>query len=141
MKNRISIGVVYVIAGLLIAIGPHTVFKVCEPSKMIMKCYWAANAETGTGIILVIVGILYLLLEQGQAKLAISVLSLVTGVIAILITTVLIGGCEDLTSPCRSYSFPIINTVSALSILVSAGNIAFITRQKMLATSLVETQQ
>jgi hypothetical protein len=84
MKNRFLIGVIYIITGLLIAVGPHTIFKVCDTSKMVMKCYWAAAAETGIGIIILAAGILYFLLGHEQAKLAISLLSIVTGIVAIL---------------------------------------------------------
>lgn len=47
MKKRYISGLLYIIIGLLIAIGPFTIFRVCIPqdSDMIMKCYWTARAE------------------------------------------------------------------------------------------------
>jgi hypothetical protein len=130
MKNRIAIGGFYVIAALILAVGPQTFLKVCDTSKMVMKCHWAAGAEAAIGIILLAAGILYLLPGQKETKLAVSLFGLVTGITAILVTIVLIGGCDHAGAVCRDVSFPVLNTVSTLSILASAGNILYLLLRK-----------
>ncbi|MDR2402558.1 MAG: DUF4418 family protein [Spirochaetaceae bacterium] len=48
MKNRIISGGTVIVFGLLIALGPQFLFKVCPiMGDMIMKCHWPAQAEIG----------------------------------------------------------------------------------------------
>ena len=58
MKNRIILGVVVVVFGLLIALGPQFLFKVCPVvGDVIMKCHWSAQAEIGVGALIAALGI------------------------------------------------------------------------------------
>ncbi len=95
-----------------------------------MKCYWASKAEIGIGVILIVLGVLYQLLEHWQAKIAISILGLTTGIIAILIPSILVGGCANEMMVCRSFSFPAIYLISIVAIIVSLGNSIYVFTKK-----------
>jgi hypothetical protein len=130
MKNKLLVSITLLIVGVFIAVGPQTIFKVCDGSKMQMKCYWSSRAEIGIGLILVVLGVLYLLLEQWQAKIAICILGITTGIIAILIPTILIGGCADKMMVCQSLSFPAIYLISVVTIIAALGNSIYIFRKR-----------
>ena len=129
MKNRILISVLFFIIGALIAIGPFTLFKVCDASEMIMKCHWSARAEIGIGIIIAAAGVFYFFLKDWQARLVISGLSLVVSIVAILIPAVLIGGCGNKMMACRSLSFPSLYLISILSGLIAFGNSIYLLKR------------
>ncbi len=130
MKNRLLVGITLLITGVFIAIGPQTIIKVCDWNDKKMKCYWSSRAEIGLGLIMIALGILYLLLEQWQAKIAISILGITTGIIAILIPTILVGGCADKRMACQSLSFPAIYLISVVTIIAGLGNSIYIFRRR-----------
>lgn len=130
MKNKWLISITLMISGVFIAIGPQTIIKVCDWSKMQMKCYWSSRAEIGIGLILVVLGVLYLLFEQWQVKISISILGISSGIIAILIPTILIGGCADKRMVCQSLSFPAIYLISVVTIIAVLGNSIYIFRKR-----------
>jgi hypothetical protein len=58
MKKRILIGGAVIVFGLLFALGPQFLFKVCPVMRdMIMKCHWSAQAETGARALIAALGI------------------------------------------------------------------------------------
>ncbi len=130
MKNKLLISITLMITGVFLAIGPQTIIKVCDWSDRKMKCYWSSRAEIGIGLIMIALGVLYLLLEQWQAKIAISILGITTGIIAILIPTILVGGCADERMMCQSLSFPAIYLISVVAIIAVLGNSIYIFRRR-----------
>jgi hypothetical protein len=118
MKNRILTGVLYIISGLLIAAGPQTIFKVCAVKDMAMKCHWSARALIAAGGIVFIGGILYLPADLITVRLNITLLVLAAYISAILIPSVLIGGCENKRMLCQSLTFPSCRGRISLPILI-----------------------
>ena len=66
-----------------------------------MKCYWSAQAELAVGVSLFALGILLMVSRSGEAARALSIGSMVLGAFAILIPTLLIGVCTDMTASCN----------------------------------------
>lgn len=122
MKNKWLFGFTLLVAGALIAFGPLTIIKVCDWSKMQMRCYYSSRAEIGIGIILMAAGVLYFLLEHWQARIVIGGIGIITGIVAVLIPSFLIGGCGDSRMACQSLSFPAIYLISGITILAALGN-------------------
>jgi hypothetical protein len=130
MKKRI-IGIVFTVLGLLIALGPQFLFKVCGPKgDMIMKCYWSARAEIGVGAVISALGIALIVITCLKIRIGLVIGIILSGVNALLIPHALIGGCAMDSMPCRKIAFPAITVISIL-LLVGAGiYTAYLARKK-----------
>jgi hypothetical protein len=121
MKIRIALGAVIAALGLLIALGPRFLFTVCPVMEdMVMKCHWTARAETGVGALIAVLGIALAVFASPKTRLGLVIGVFLSGVLALLIPHVLIGGCVNHTMPCRKIAFPAI-TVIGILLLIGAG--------------------
>ncbi|OJU16248.1 MAG: hypothetical protein BGN88_00100 [Clostridiales bacterium 43-6] len=122
MKNRLFSGILFGVLGLLIAIGPQTVFHVCPVGDIPMKCHWTARAEIGLGVLIAISGILLLLFSKAQVRMGLSISLFFQGVLAFLVPNVLIGVCGGIHMDCHKLTQPVLTILSALIIIASAIN-------------------
>lgn len=122
MRKRVIYGIYFIIIGALLAVGPHTLFAVCEKGEKIMKCWWSAQAEIPIGIILIVAGMAILAFKSVEIQFGITIMTTALGVSAILIPSVLIGGCMKNTMPCQSVTFPWIYIIGVITIVVSLFN-------------------
>ena len=123
MKNRVLTGVVNIILGLLIAIGPRTVFAVCESmGDSFMKCHWTAQAELGAGAVIVILGILLLLFRDELIRFGLQSAIILQSVLVILIPGVLIGVCGHSHMHCYALTRPALYVLGGLSIVTGVIN-------------------
>jgi len=131
MKIRIIGGAAAIVLGLLIALGPQFLFKVCEPmGEMIMKCHWTAQAEIGIGAFIAALGIALLIFADVKTRLGLAIAVFLSGILALLIPHVLIGGCAMDTMPCRKIAFPAITVISILLIIGAGLYTAYLARKK-----------
>ncbi|MFP3042780.1 DUF4418 family protein [Treponema primitia] len=108
----------FIIIGLLIAIGPLTLFPVCEVmGTMIMKCFWTARAELGIGLVIAILGALGLWFKSPQIRLGLGIGVFLNALLALLIPTVLIGVCDHGHASCRVLTLPALTVLSNLLLL------------------------
>ena len=129
MKNRIITGIIFVVLGGLIALGPQHLFKTCETMNgQIPKCFWSARTEIGIGALIALSGILQLVFKSAQARLGINILIALTGILAALIPTVLIGVCDMPTMKCRILTLPALLVLSILVVLASVINAIYLTK-------------
>jgi hypothetical protein len=119
MRKRAIYGIYFIIIGIILAVGPHTFFEVCPKAEHPMKCWWSAQAEISIAIMFIVAGITILAFKSAETQLGVSVMTIALGVIAILIPSVLIGGCMKDTMPCQSITFPCIYAISGVTIAVS----------------------
>jgi hypothetical protein len=126
VQNKFITSILYVLASILLVVGPQTIFKVCKLEEIPKKCYWSARAEIGIAIILVIIAVLYFLAKTIRGKVFIAIVAIVNGIVAILIPSFLIGGCEMKTMPCQSRTFPAFYDISAALIIFSLSNIFYL---------------
>ena len=132
MKIRIVPGAVIAALGLLIALGPTFLFKVCEPMAdgKFMKCHWAAQAEIGVGALIAALGIALVVFAAPKIRLGLMIGVFFSGVLALLIPHALIGGCGMDSMACRKTAFPAI-TVVGIVLLIGAGlYTAYLARKK-----------
>ncbi|HEX3077184.1 MAG TPA: DUF4418 family protein [Lachnospiraceae bacterium] len=118
-KNKLLILIVYLIAAIVYIFGPLTIFKICEAEDHPMKCYWSSKAEIGIALILVVVAVLNYFSKTTREKTFLAILAIALGIVAILIPSVLIGGCGMKTMPCQKSTFPAYYVTSAILIVVS----------------------
>ncbi|MBD8047464.1 MAG: DUF4418 family protein [Clostridium argentinense] len=119
MKNRVGIGIIYLIAGVLLIFGPQTFIPVCPQGEKIMKCFWTQRAELGIGILFMASGVCVFLTKSELIRLGISISNVFLGVLTFLVPFVLIGGCKNLDMTCRSITFPIFYVIASVVIIVS----------------------
>jgi hypothetical protein len=125
MKKRIF-GIVFAVLGLLLALGPQFLFKVCQPmGEMIMRCYWAARAEIGVGAVIAVLGIALIVFTCSKVRLGLVIGIFLSGINALLIPHAIIGGCAMHTMPCREIAFPAITVISIL-LLIGTGIYIFV---------------
>jgi hypothetical protein len=132
MKNRIISGGGAIVFGLLIALGPQFLFKVCPVMEgMIMKCHWSARAEIGVGgPLLAALGIALIFFANPKIRLGLTVGVFLAGILALLIPHVLIGGCPGHSMPCRKIAFPALTVISILLLISAAFNALYLARKR-----------
>ncbi len=129
-KNRLLTGGAYTILGILTAIGPHTIFAVCEAMDgKFMKCHWTAQAEIGNGAIIAILGFL-LFLSSHTIRVGLQIALLALSVQTILLPNVLIGVCGGNHMSCHSLTLPALNVIGIVSIVIGAVNLIYLLRIK-----------
>lgn len=128
MKNRLITGIGAIISGLLISIGPKTIFKLCEakPDGSWMKCHWTGEAELGVGLFIVALGVLLLIFSSKQTRLGFSVAVALAGILVILFPTVLIGGCTMKNMACQSVTFPALTAIGIFTVIGFTFNSLFL---------------
>jgi hypothetical protein len=131
MKNRIISGGGVIVFGLLTALGPRFLFKVCPVvGDMIMKCHWPARAETGVGALIAALGIALIVFADPNIRLGLTMGVFLSGPLALLIPHALIGGCPGHAIPCRKIAFPSITVISILLLISAALNALYLARRK-----------
>lgn len=129
-KNRLLTGGAYTILGILTAIGPNTIFAVCEAMDgKFMKCHWTAQAEIGNGAIIAILGFL-LFLSSHTIRVGLQIALLALSVQTILLPNVLIGVCGGNHMSCHSLTLPALNVIGIVSIVIGAVNLIYLLRIK-----------
>lgn len=130
MKNRKIAGLAVALLGLLIFLVPVAIFPPCTAlietasgGTTPMKCHWTGQAEIGIGILILCGGVLLTVFQSQLIQIGISIMTALTGVLSLLVPTVLIGGCKMETMPCRAATFPALIVLSLLVIAVCAANV------------------
>ena len=103
-KTRLT-GIVIAVLGLLTALIPTVIFKVCAAMDgKFMKCHWTSQTEVALGIATIVLGLLIVLSKEKAAGAAYAVASAINGVLVILIPTVVIGVCGSADMPCCTHN-------------------------------------
>jgi hypothetical protein len=132
MKNRIIGGVAAIVLGLLIALGPQFLFKVCRPTENggFMKCHWTALAEVGVGALIAALGIDLFMFASPKTRLGLTIGIVLAAMLALLYPHALIGGCAMPSMDCRKIAFPALTVMSILVITGGALSIVYLARKK-----------
>lgn len=121
MKKGIITGSIVTVFGLLIALGPQFLFKVCPPATMTNGypiCHWTAQAEIGMGFLIAGLGMCLFVFSDLRAQQSLVIGTFLSSIIALSIPNVLIGGC-DAMMVCRRVAFPILSTVCIVTLIGS----------------------
>jgi len=144
MKKCVIFGSVVILLGLLIALGPQFLFKVCE---LIMTttgeaedccaepetddccaptvgdlpiCHWSARAEIGVGLLIAALGICMLVFTDPKTQLGLVIGVFFSAIVALFIPNTLIGGCDSMAMACHRVAFPTLTIESVILLVFSA---------------------
>lgn len=156
MKSRLVSGLLLMILGVIIAIGPMVIFPVCgvkhsdgdkaqgnsmavpnedemvqgtpaqSTAHKVMRCFWTSRAEMGLGALISITSVLLIVLKSKKIRIGLSISTALHGILALLIPTVLIGVCDNHHMHCRIGTLPALVILSSLVIAISIINIIFL---------------
>ena len=121
MKKKVS-EILIIILSLLAAIGPKTIFPVCN-GAMKMRCQDTAQAELIVGLLAACIGAGLIFVAKKKIRLILLALAVVSGIFIILIPTALVGVCGSPMMHCVTVTRPALIVTGTLLILVSAVSI------------------
>jgi hypothetical protein len=120
MKRSILFGSVVMVIGLLIALGPQFLFKVCaHGDKNVPHCHWSAQAEIGMGLLITALGICIIVFPDQRTQFGLSIGIFFAGIIALFIPQTLIGGCGMMSMQCQKVAFPALTIESVILLIFS----------------------
>jgi hypothetical protein len=131
MKKAIIFGSTVILLGLLIALGPQFLFKVCGHGEDgFPHCHWSAQGEIGIGLLIAALGACMIVFTDPKTHLGLIIGVLMASLIALAIPNFLIGGCGSLTMKCRRLAFPALTAESVALLVFSAIMITVIAMRK-----------
>jgi len=130
-KNYISGGAA-VLFGLLIALGPQFLFKVCEAhgGDHYSFCYWAARGELAAGFLIAAMGIFIILFSNLKVQMGISISIFLAVIVAGLIPyRVFFGVCANESMRCNKVTLPALTIICALSLIGVIINVIYLEKK------------
>ena len=121
MKKAIISGAVVTALGLLIALGPQFLFKICAHGESVFPlCHWTARAEIGVGLLIAALGACLIVFNDPKTHIGLLIGIFLAGIVALGIPHFLIGGCGSLAMRCRKVAFPALTAESIVLLVFSA---------------------
>ena len=121
--------------GLLIALGPQFLFKVCTVHNGVLPlCHWSAQAELGIGMLVAALGLCFIVFSDPKTQQGFAIGVFLTGIIVLGIPHALIGGCTAKTMACHKVAFPALTVEDVILLLYSAVMVVFIEMKETFAT-------
>jgi len=131
MKKQIICGAAVIILGLLIALGPQFIFKVCKHGEDgYPHCHWSAQAEIGIGFLIIALGACMIVFTDTKTHLGLVIGTFLASIIALAVPNFLIGGCGMMTMQCRKIGFPALTVESVVLLVYSAVLAVYIEMKK-----------
>ena len=128
MKNRITIALLFILTGLLIALAPTVLFKVCSTEKMKMACYYTRGAEIGLGILIAALGAVYFFFENKGTRIGISIAQFLNAVLVLAYPLKLIGLCKNSEMDCRVKTLPALIVLAVILGGAAAANVIYLAK-------------
>ena len=121
MSRKKILGYISAIIGLLLVLAPKFITPVCPPMEdgMFMKCHWMGNMTMGIGAVILVLAIIFIIVKDSKISLGLAISNIAIGVLEILNTHVLIGGCMKADMACRAKTIPFCTLLSGILILVN----------------------
>ena len=116
MKKPKWMGPLYLALGILLAVGPKTIFSVCPVGEKPMKCHWSAMALLVLGGLLALAGILCICFGKTAGP-ALGLMAAGIALGALLVSSLLIGGCGNTAMACRTTTFPMVYLLAGIALV------------------------
>jgi hypothetical protein len=95
-----------------------------------MKCHWTARAEIAVAVPLLLSGILLISCRHRESRRNAALMTIVSGLLGILLPTVLIGVCAKPDMPCYALMKPTLVLAGSLVVALGAGCFIRAVRQR-----------
>lgn len=118
LRNK-GIAVLYIILALVLIMGPHSIFSICDSSEKLMKCYYSTQTVAAIAVLLGITGVLFLFATTRESHCLLSIVVIAEAMVVILIPAKLIGGCPMKTMLCQSKTFPSFYIIATIYIITA----------------------
>jgi len=120
VKKQLIYGITVIILGLLVALGPQFLFKVCAAhSGAFPLCHWTARAELGMGMLIAALGICLIVFTDSKTRIGLTIGILFASILVIGLPHALIGGCKGDAMACRRVAFPAITVIGIVLLVFS----------------------
>ena len=119
MKKKYVFGLLFIIIGAVLFFVPFKIAPVCNPmadGKM-MKCFWAARAVCGAGVLIALLGCAFTIIKHVQKGIAVA--NILIGVYTSMLVTVIIGTCKMPTMSCNLHTKPTVFLLSGIFIVIN----------------------
>jgi hypothetical protein len=131
MKKTIIFAAIIIALGLLIALGPQFLFKVCaHGDDGYPRCHWSGQAEIGLGLLIAALGACMVVFPDPKTHLGLSIGVFMAGTIALCIPHALIGGCGMMAMQCRKVAFPALTAESVVLLVFAAVTTVYVAMKK-----------
>jgi len=119
VKRQLIYGIAVIASGLLIALGPQFLFKLCavDCCDEIPICHWSGQAELGIGFLIAGLGACMIIFTDRKTQLGLLIGTFLASIIALAIPHMLIGGCEMMEMSCHRVAFPALTVESVILML------------------------
>jgi len=131
MKRNIISGGGAILFGLLIALGPQFLFKMCgQHESGYSACHWAGLAELCMGILIASVGICIVLISDIRIQLGLTTGLFLMAIVAGLIPyEIFFGVCDSDTMTCRKNALPALTVVSGCLLIGVVYNLIYLEKK------------
>lgn len=121
MKKNSIYGYIFIVIGIILTLIPGVIAPTCpmmETGKF-MKCHWMGKAVFGSGILVILFGIIYTIAKKGSSRLIVSVCNFCLSLYICALPAFLIGGCMKPEMACRTKTIPAVYFVTIIYLAVS----------------------
>ena len=129
MKKSIINGVIIAVFGLLIALGPRFLFRICGIEsccqETIPDCYWVGQALLGIGFLITALGLCFIVFDDEKVQLGLLIGVFLAGIVTIFIPNGLLQVCQDATMSCKTTMLPAITVIGAALLAYSGFTIVY----------------
>ena len=131
MRRNVISGAAAVIFGLLIALGPQFLFKVCGVHDgEIPRCNWVARMEIAAGVLIAALGICMIILSDMKIQLGLTIgVFLAVLVSASLMINEFVGFCREPEMACQKNTLPALIVICALVFAGAVFNMIYLERK------------
>jgi hypothetical protein len=134
MKKSIIFGSITIALGLLVALSPQFIFRICSPhSSTYPLCYWTAQAELGMGMLIVALGLCFIIFPDPKTQIGLTLGILFASILVLGLPYALIGGCKGEAMNCHKAAFPALTVFGSILLLYSVFIVAYIEKKKLAA--------
>jgi hypothetical protein len=127
LKHEVAGALFVTSLGILIALGPRYLFRVCAHGEDGFPiCHWTARAEIGAGALIAALGLALILYREEGPRQTLLIAAFFAGLLSLGIPHVLIGGCGMMSMQCRRVAFPWLSVISLTLLVYCSTAAAFI---------------
>lgn len=121
MKKNSIYGYIFIVIGIILALIPDVIAPTCPKMEtgMFMKCHWMGKAVLGSGILVILFGIIYTIAKKRTSRLVVSICNFCLSLYICAVPSFLIGGCMKPEMPCRAKTIPAVYFVTIVYLVVS----------------------